>query len=241
MKITLREATLQDVNRIADIGTAAFKDDALHIALHPGIREHLPAYRYSYHLQRVRRYILRPRMRTIVAIADDGEIAGYAAWERHGDDGGAEKVEREKENLLLRIERCIVNYTDRIYSHLYPNPSVDPVTLAEFHAVMEKEEKHFWSSPERKNRWHAAVLGVYPKYQRKGVGGHLLRYGLEKALEDGVGAGLESSTAGEGLYLKSGFALVGRLSDISDKAEFSAGVMFCEDPGKALQALKGIV
>lgn len=49
------------------------------------------------------------------------------------------------------------------------------------------------------------ILAVDPEYQRRGVGGALVGWGVREADELGVGAVVESSIPGRGLYEKNGF------------------------------------
>lgn len=52
-------------------------------------------------------------------------------------------------------------------------------------------------------------MAVDPKYQKRGVGQALLRWGLDQADAEGLEAYLESSDDGLRLYGKNGFELVG--------------------------------
>lgn len=60
-------------------------------------------------------------------------------------------------------------------------------------------------SGEYEEHWHLQFLAVDPKWQRNGIGQMLVRWGLERAQEEGIHAGLESSLAGCPMYLKLGF------------------------------------
>ncbi|KAH9830691.1 GNAT family acetyltransferase like protein [Teratosphaeria destructans] len=52
------------------------------------------------------------------------------------------------------------------------------------------------------------ILAIDPAYQRRGVGGALVRWGTDKADELGVETVVESSVFGKGLYEKHGFEFV---------------------------------
>ena len=56
-----------------------------------------------------------------------------------------------------------------------------------------------------------AVLGVDPRFQRRGVGKRLLQWGLSRADEEAVQMGLIASPAGRRLYKSVGFQDVGFL------------------------------
>lgn len=53
------------------------------------------------------------------------------------------------------------------------------------------------------------VLATKPEYQRRGAGGALVQWGIDKAKQDGLTVTLFSSPQGYGLYKKLGFADVG--------------------------------
>lgn len=53
-------------------------------------------------------------------------------------------------------------------------------------------------------------LSVDPKRRRKGIGMILLQWGLDRAQEENIAVGLESSAAGSPLYLKAGFVEIKR-------------------------------
>ncbi|EMD00454.1 hypothetical protein BAUCODRAFT_28808 [Baudoinia panamericana UAMH 10762] len=52
------------------------------------------------------------------------------------------------------------------------------------------------------------ILAIDPKYQRRGVGDALVKWGTGKADELGVQAVVESSVFGKGLYEKNGFVFI---------------------------------
>jgi len=52
------------------------------------------------------------------------------------------------------------------------------------------------------------ILAIDPKYQRKGAGDALVKWGTRKADELGLEAVVESSVFGKGLYEKNGFVFV---------------------------------
>lgn len=64
------------------------------------------------------------------------------------------------------------------------------------------------------------MLGVDPKWQRNGVGKALTQWGLERAQEEGIPAGLEASEAGEPMYLKLGFVEVERFLMLDGRVVF---------------------
>ncbi|KAH0610640.1 uncharacterized protein H6S33_012167 [Morchella sextelata] len=208
MNIRVREATIKDLNRVADISSQAFLHNALFDNLNPRRHEYYESFRYT-RLRHARNAMLKPSMRLLVAENDDGEVVGYAMWERLGNDAIAQKVKAERDGILLRLERFLVNVTDRINAVIAPDPSADPVAATRLRIASNTLEKLHWDTAERKTRWHLHWLGVDPAQQRKGIGRHLVQWGLDRAIEDKVWAGIESSAVGEKLYSSMGFKVIG--------------------------------
>lgn len=110
---------------------------------------------------------------------------------------------------------------------------LDPDALAEFmraaevltkDTIGEEGDRHMWSEyllmvpgfvflveDEFNTRLCTALsgLGVSPKHQRKGVGQALVRWGLERAKEEGRDTFLIATGPGRKLYLGLGFQDVG--------------------------------
>ena len=109
---------------------------------------------------------------------------------------------------------------------------LDPDALAEFmwagdrlmkDTIGEEGDRHMWSGyllivpvfllskDEFNTRLCIALagLGVSPKHQRRGVGAALVRWGLERAKEDGRDTYLIATGPGRKLYLGLGFRDVG--------------------------------
>lgn len=221
---------------MADISSQAFLHNALFDNLNPRRHEYYDSFRYT-RLRHARNAMLKPSMRLLVAENDDGEVVGYAMWERLGNDAIAQKVKAERDGILLRklppppfslyyvtlsmksqiancstllgLERFLVNVTDRINAVIAPDPSADPVAANKLRIASNTLEKLHWDTAERKIRWHLHWLGVDPAQQRKGIGRHLVQWGLDRAIEDKVWAGIESSAVGEKLYSSMGFKVIG--------------------------------
>jgi predicted N-acetyltransferase YhbS len=59
--------------------------------------------------------------------------------------------------------------------------------------------------------WYLGLLGVDPKYQRRGIGAKLVKHGFSMAREGGLPMALEATVAGKGLYSKLGFKTIQKL------------------------------
>ncbi len=95
----------------------------------------------------------------------------------------------------------------RIYENIAKKFRSDPVYNAEMHDRINAEA-HSAVDTEHPERWNLHVLAVSPERQRKGIGGLLLGWGVEKGREEGVPVALEASPGGIELYLKVGFVVV---------------------------------
>ena len=74
---------------------------------------------------------------------------------------------------------------------------------------------------------HLRTMTVSPPYQRQGIGGKMLRWGLDHAERERIPVTLEASVAGQSLYEKFGFKTVAR-SRIREDLE---GVAMLWEPG----------
>lgn len=124
-----------------------------------------------------------PNTHYIKAVDDSmGEIAGFAKWNVFQDrlpaSAKAEGPYWESEN-------------DREYAQHLMN---------EF----SRDRTKFVESRDG-NAVNLDILVIDPKYQRMGIGGKLVAWGVERADELGFDAVIESSVFGRGLYAKNGF------------------------------------
>lgn len=101
LSIQVREATVKDLNRIADISSLAFLNNALFDNLNPRRHEYFESFRYT-RLRYARNAMLKPSIRLLVAETDTGDVVGYAMWERLGDDPIAQRVKAERDGIRLR-------------------------------------------------------------------------------------------------------------------------------------------
>ncbi|GKT86577.1 GNAT family acetyltransferase [Colletotrichum tofieldiae] len=81
-------------------------------------------------------------------------------------------------------------------------------------AFIEKEERERGRVMGEEKHYYLDTLVTHPDYQRRGAGSLLLKWGCELADENGVGAYVDASKAGKGLYERFGFV---------DESEADAG------------------
>ncbi|KAK1985998.1 acetyltransferase [Colletotrichum cereale] len=81
-------------------------------------------------------------------------------------------------------------------------------------AFFDKEERERGRVMGEEEHYYLDTLVTHPDYQRRGAGSMLLKWGCELADENGVGAYVDASKAGKGLYERFGFV---------DESEADAG------------------
>ena len=74
-----------------------------------------------------------------------------------------------------------------------------------FEESLEKARTHYFTRVYGENRIHLRLLVTHPDYQRRGAGGSLVRWGIEKAKEGNLAVTLFASPIGGQLYRKFGF------------------------------------
>jgi len=131
--------------------------------------------------------------RAFVKVTDTatGEIAGFAVWHRESPktDEGEEKPEEKRDW----------------------GPDTNVEALDEFIGALTKKRTEVMGGNPF---WHLELLDTHPSYERRGVGSQLVKWGTDRADEDGLPAWLEATPTGYGLYIRHGFEGVGDL--ISD-------------------------
>lgn len=115
--------------------------------------------------------------------------------------------------ILLTILTWVVWAYLLVEKRIWPDRSVDKEAYKIFSASGAADKKRYWADhPERANRWQAQSVIVSPKWQGKGIGRLIMEEALKKAREETVIMGLQASPAGEKLYRKVGFELLGDYS-----------------------------
>ncbi|KAF3921873.1 hypothetical protein AA313_de0209924 [Arthrobotrys entomopaga] len=92
-------------------------------------------------------------------------------------------------------------------------------------------EQNLSKNPQFEKYLHLNILVVDPKYQRRGIGEALVRWGVNKAIKENIPSTLEASRAGKKVYLKCGFEEEKVLDGFhpSGGKEWREG-MHCRDP-----------
>lgn len=81
----------------------------------------------------------------------------------------------------------------------------DPTHLLAFQTDIDRVQKTVFDVRYGDEQLYLGILACHPDYQRRGAGGQLVRWGLEKAKREGLNVTLFASPAGTHLYRKLGF------------------------------------
>lgn len=79
------------------------------------------------------------------------------------------------------------------------------------------------------DHWHCMRLGSAEEWRGRGVGRMLCTWGLEKAKEKGITAGLEASKKGKRMYMRLGMVQVG---PVIGEMTFDDVLRICYIPGQ---------
>lgn len=201
--VTLRPATVSDVDALASIADAAFATDT-HTQLKAvsngessfkdGMRQGLEGWLQS------------PKVELIVAEVD-GKPVGWIGWARRGFAGDVDQpLSGPEEEPLAEAGNA-----------------AQPRTIKDLEDLTNASMQ-YWvrrlMPPGCRCRIVASCV-VHPEYQGQGVGSQLLRWGTERADdENGVFCWVQSSMGAVAAYEKLGFREVGRLeANLDDYAE----------------------
>lgn len=104
--------------------------------------------------------------------------------------------------IQIGIERLLGHAEAAYIEALRLNRSFDERNVRTFHNMPDK------GFDKISEFWNLLMLCVSPSFQRRGVGGRLLDWGFDNAIEEGVPVAVQSSPAGEGLYRGKGFRVI---------------------------------
>ena len=181
MPLTLRNATPDDAKALTDIYFSAFAIDAISLLVFP--RNSPAAYKFWY--DSVIEEIADPNAHFVCVVDTDTEpktVVAYAKW-----NSPAAPVAGELPEWPAGSDHDIAN-------HFFGN-------LISRHVKIMEGRKH----------WYLELVATRPEYQGKGAGGKLLRWGIDKADEEGTETYLEASPDGKPIYEHFGFKEVDRL------------------------------
>ncbi|APA10127.1 hypothetical protein sscle_06g048970 [Sclerotinia sclerotiorum 1980 UF-70] len=199
----LRPLTRDDLPYIADIVSEAYRDDPLQkIFFPPKAVENGSRRRKS--MLRIRKRFVEANTRCIVSVSDENdefwsgkpEFLGFSNWTRVGKSEAATKWQTD--GLFAKLERTLITtemwYTENFLDRDLPWDKI--------HHVRNLTAGIFGSIPDY---LELAGLAVRPEFHRRGIGGMMLKYGIDLAQEEQVPILLQASPVGTRLYTKFGF------------------------------------
>lgn len=181
MPLILRSATPEDAKALTEIYFSAFSIDAISLLVFP--RNNAATSKFWY--DSVIEEIADPNAH-FICVEDtdspDRTVVAYAKW-----NAPTARMSTDLPEWPAGGDHDIAN-------HFFGN-------LVRRHAIIMEGRRH----------WYLELVATRPVYQGRGAAGKLLRWGLEKADEEGSEAYLEASPDGKPIYEHLGFREVDRL------------------------------
>lgn len=213
----IRLAIPQDELAIATLCTKTFFDENLFgKTIHPHRHEYPEDVEIFWH-NWIREDFNTRCARIVVSTNEQGTITGMATWQRQGSSEQAQKLIDSWSNPgdFPPLERT-------------ENRALDP-SKATILQDSESFFKYHWNGVmngvPRKENWYLHLCCVAPGCQGKGYGKDLVKWGLDKASEEGVHASVMAAKGAEKFYAKYGYdEIVGNCCDGEENPLRKAGV-----------------
>jgi len=165
--------------------------------------EDIPPHRLSYGIRAHARRELKPDLVVVTALFEE-EVAGLAVWT-------PPKRLWRTETMTEFLYRKFLTLKDACEDIIFPRTWIKVDLEHKFYEVAAEYKEKYLGPDNENDTWYLQILAVHPKFQRKGIGGVLLDWGLDRARDKGERAYVEASEAGIPLYIKKGFIEVGSL------------------------------
>ena len=195
----VRPATFADLLPAAHVCARAFFDEDLFgVRIHPK-RSSFPGDVYLFFLRELRKNFFDGRMTIMVSCAkeDQATVTGVAVWQRKGT--GGDRLAASQPWAAWFTGRFLIPAYNWLESLIWPNRAADPAQVDILDRAMPFTAHH-WKTVERLENWYLALLGTGPEYQGKGYGKELLKWGIERATEEGICVSLVSAHGKDGFY-----------------------------------------
>lgn len=124
------------------------------------------------------------------------KVAAFAAWQSRPADQVMIAISADKAHGPLTTSEAGSSEQRR---------DADPKRMKVFEESLEKARTQCFKRLYGENRMQLRLLVTHPDYQRRGAGGELVKWGIEKAKEDNLALALFASPIGGHLYRKLGF------------------------------------
>lgn len=176
MGLTLRPAITSDARHIVDIYLSAFKEDAISILCFPRNKAV-----DDFWFNMIVEELSDPHSHFLCVTSSDGSgeetVIAFAQWNAPSKPMTAELP-------------------------MWPKSSDSELANSFFGNLFSTHKRLM----EGKKHWYLELIATRPEFQGKGAAGMLMRWGLERADEDGVESYLEASPEGKPVYEHFGFA-----------------------------------
>ncbi|KAK1832992.1 acyl-CoA N-acyltransferase [Podospora conica] len=199
--MTLRSATLRDLDAITNLGLASLHDDPVWPYRFPWARIY-PKVHYKYSRIRFEEYLESVDMGLIqcmvIEIPDEDDpsaskIIAFSMWSLpkswRPTDGTEPGIKRPSDHPERR--------------------DASAARMLEFRKELAMAKKLYFDPEFGDEQLNLMILATHPDYRRRGAATALLHWGMEEAEIKGVGVTLFSSPMGLPLYRKNGFEQVG--------------------------------
>ncbi|KAJ3010578.1 hypothetical protein HKX48_007327 [Thoreauomyces humboldtii] len=234
-EIRLRQAEDCDFAALGRLASVTFKHTAINRFRNPW-DQRFPDDAIRARTQRLYSRVLSPRNVSILAYhpSQPSVPIGYIQFLRLGNDSKAKAQIASRASWSLTLRSWFYWAWYKVVNFVRPDRSIHAKNVDLFTAFAAQDAETHWSPekfPERQDRWHVQSVAVDEKWQGKGIGKLLMGEVFDRARADDVPVGLESTPAGEGLYLRLGFELLARLALALPGDEESGGIMMWTPKG----------
>lgn len=160
----------------------------------------LRLYKFTQHYKHIE---LNPRTAVVCARLND-QVIGFAEWFMPARFAS-------RESLINFVYRKGIEIKDAMEDWLYPSSWENSSRIEEATKEKYKFIERCIGVGKVDEIWELKTLAVHPAFQKRGVGGELVEWGLSQARKEKTKVGVMSSPLGKGLYLKKGFEDLGEL------------------------------
>lgn len=240
--MSVREATYADLLPASKILATAFKDEALFGGhFHPH-RAQYPDDMYLFFLAKLRLDWARSgssNLRIVLSHPPENPslVTGVGVWLR-------KRATEVPDSWSTAATVKAMEAVNAAEAAVYRNRAAEPKN----HSILADSEpfiKHHWSG-SRAESWYLDVLGVDPQQGGHGYGKILVKYGLDLAKAEGIGASVVSALNRESYYTALGFDVtVGTVRDFGGVEnpmvgkDYLGGTIHFWDGGKEPKGIKG--
>ncbi|KAH8882621.1 acyl-CoA N-acyltransferase [Thozetella sp. PMI_491] len=206
-KVYVRHATEDELTKLADIGSLAFKHNPQselvfpeRLRVKPGNQDEI-----EFRVGRWKKLLPEPTSHFLTAVEakPDGteELIGMALW-TSPPEPGKEPTEEEKEKKKKEASNL--------------PPFVDREAVTKLRESMQNWETSLLGEEGTKNYWVLQAIAVHPGHQRKGAGRMLVQWGIDEATKNGLDVWLIATPDGRKLYTSMDFEYIAERVELGE-------------------------